>query len=643
MNETHSTGAPAIIDPKKNRRILVIDDNRAIHEDFHKIFHHNQDDPDEMDAAMSAFFGEKQEQPQLPRFEIDSAYQGQEGCELVEKSIAENRPYALAFVDVRMPPGWDGVETTAKIWQKYSDLQVVICTAYSDYSWEEMFAKLGYSDRLVILKKPFDTVEVLQLAISMTEKWRLYQEARRRLGDLEKMVQDRTAALAATNSELANANRELILATEKTLKMAESAVVASKAKGEFLANMSHEIRTPMNGVVGMVDLLLGTNLTSDQRESCKIIKSSADSLLCIINDILDFSKVEAGKLKIEKVDFDLHQTVIGAVRVLAQQAKDKGVDLTYAIDQNVGQMLVGDPTRLRQILLNLLSNAVKFTEKGRVFLEVKNFGETNGEVQLSFAVTDTGIGLSEEAQSNLFKSFSQGDVSMTRRFGGTGLGLAICRRLAEMMSGSIDLVSSPGQGSTFSLTIKLGKSTGACSPAGEALIDSSKSMTNLDSAGDSAESPALPPRDCRILLAEDNAVNQIVAVKQLKKLGYTVEIANNGLEAIEAHCRNNYQIIFMDCQMPEMDGYEATQKIRQLESEQNLTPVRIIAMTAHAMQGDAELCLAAGMDDYLSKPVDPSQLIAVLKRAKVSTAVKFADTAAVGSRDHLEELKAHVP
>jgi len=424
---------------------------------------------------------------------------------------------------------------------------------------------------------------------------------------------------------LADANRQLILATEKTRKMAEAALVASKAKGEFLANMSHEIRTPMNGVLGMVDLLLGTNMTPGQQESCKIIKASGDSLLCIINDILDFSKMEAGKMKVEKVDFDIHQTVDGAVRLLAPKAGEKGVDLTYVIDQSVGPTLVGDPTRIRQILLNFLSNAVKFTEKGKVILEVRNLAETTEEVQLRFSVTDTGIGLSEAAQKKLFQSFSQGDTSMTRRFGGTGLGLTICRKLAEMMDGSVNLVSNPGKGSTFSLTIKLGKSTGGCRPAGGTAIYRNRSIAMPDSSGNPVESPTMPAEDCRILLAEDNPVNQIVAVKQLKKLGYSVEIANNGLEAVEAHRQRNYQIIFMDCQMPQMDGYEATQKIRQMESEQNLNPVRIIAMTAHAMQGDSELCLAAGMDDYLSKPVDPNQLIAVLKRAEIPAMAKFAN------------------
>jgi signal transduction histidine kinase len=604
------------INPQSNRRILVIDDNKAIHEDFRKILLPDQGAPDDWCAADSDLFGDTNPQSRRPLFEIDSAYQGQEGFQLIEKSLAENRPYAMAFVDVRMPPGWDGVETTATIWKKYSDLQVVICTAYSDYSWEQMLQKLGYSDRLVILKKPFDCIEVLQLAILMTEKWRLYQQAQLRLSDLERMVHERTVALEATNSKLAEANHQLILATEKTQKMAEAALMANKAKGDFLANMSHEIRTSMNGVLGMADLLLGTHMTPEQHESCKIIKASADSLLCIINDILDFSKIEAGKMTVEKVDFDLLDTVTGVVKLLSPQAQAKGLDLTCDIDHGLGPALVGDPTRIRQILLNLLNNAVKFTEKGKVCLEVRRLSETHQEVQLRFAVTDTGIGLSEDDQKTLFQSFSQADTSTTRRFGGTGLGLAICRKLVEMMGGSIHVVSSPGKGSTFSFTIKLGKSRGLCPPASQTSVPGSASASMPQSSGDGAESPAIAPNDPRILLAEDNPINQIVAVKQLEKLGYTVEIANNGLDAIQAHRQRNYPIIFMDCQMPEMDGYEATKKIRQMESEQHLKPVWIVAMTANAMEGDLELCLATGMDDYIAKPVDHDKLIPVLKRAR---------------------------
>jgi signal transduction histidine kinase/ActR/RegA family two-component response regulator len=522
----------------------------------------------------------------------------------------------MAFVDVRMPPGWDGVETTAQIWKKYPDLQVVICTAYSDYSWEEMLGKLGYSDRLVILKKPFDNIEALQLAISMTEKWRLYHQAKLRLNDLEGMVHERTAQLQQanlemekTNSELATANQLLKVATDRTRKMAEGALAASRTKSEFLANMSHEIRTPLNGVVGMVNLLLDTPLSGEQHDFANTIKISADSLLGIISDILDFSKIEVGKMTFEQVNFDVREAVMNAVAVVMPRAQAKRLALTWSVDEQVPATIAGDPSRLRQILLNLIGNAVKFTEQGEVTVEVTPAGVMNGEVGLHFAVRDTGIGIPEEVQKNLFQSFTQADTSTTRRFGGTGLGLAISRKLVELMKGAIGVQSTPGKGSTFWFDLQFGRHTTPAAPAADS--------TTVPSPTSGNSSILFHPKliGVHVLFAEDNKINQIVGVKQLKKMGCAVELVSNGLEVVEAWQRNRQPVILMDCQMPEMDGYDATKKIRALEKELHLPHTHIIALTASAMQGDREFCLASGMDFYLSKPVEEAALRAVLEMA----------------------------
>jgi len=570
-----------------NRRVLVIDDNHSIHEDFRKILTLAPRTAPGLAAAEAALFGAPVTTPLLPPdFVVDSAFQGEEGLGLLAKARAEGRPYAVAFVDVRMPPGWDGVETTARIWEADPDVQIVICTAYSDYSWDEMLDKLGRSDRLVILKKPFDNIEVLQMANALTEKWRLTAESRCHLHDLERMVTERTCELEA--------------ATERANEMAAAALVASKAKSQFLANMSHEVRTPMNGIIGITGLLLGTAVTGEQREYLQMVRDSADHLLEVVNGILDFSKIEAGKMELEARPFAPRELVGDAVRGLSVQALAKGLELACHVAEDVPGRLVGDDGRLRQILLNLVGNAIKFTERGQVVVEVTQQDEGDGEVTLHAAVRDTGIGIAADRHAAIFEAFTQADGSMTRRYEGTGLGLAISSQLAALMGGRMWLESVPGEGSAFHFTVRCGR-------AGDA-----------ETCAESTERPAAAsgaaPGRLRVLIAEDNAINRRVVTTMLENAGHEVLVVANGEDAVEAVRREAPDLVLMDVQMPVMDGLEATAQIRLAERIAGRRRVPVVALTAHAVRGDRETCLRAGMDEYLSKPVRAEELLAALQR-----------------------------
>lgn len=442
---------------------------------------------------------------------------------------------------------------------------------------------------------------------------RAHEKARQAQEQLEKQV----VQVREMNKRLETQIHERERTEQQLIAAREGAESANRAKSQFLANMSHEIRTPLNGILGLTELVLDSELNVGQRQHLSRVKTSGDHLLSLINDILDFSKIEAGELKLEAQDFTVGEVLSSIAGVFETIAEEKGLKFVVEADEVGGVRAVGDAMRLRQVLFNLVGNAVKFTERGGVTLRARN-EEVGDYHELKIDVVDTGIGIPADRAEKLFQPFVQADVSHARRFGGTGLGLAISRRVMEMMGGTIQLTSVIGQGSTFSVQVALPRATSCEVP--DAKVQGQARAT---------KKPALNLEGVRILVAEDNEVNQEVVRAMLKRLGTEAVVTGNGQEAFAAFQAEAFDLVLMDCQMPVMDGFEATAAVRGLEREKG-THTPIVAMTANAMKGDQERCLLLGMDDYLSKPVSLKDLEGMVRRWTVDRKAMPEATQATG-------------
>ncbi|MBI5363202.1 MAG: response regulator [Planctomycetes bacterium] len=572
----------------ERRRILVIDDNAAIHADFIKILGAKEAPKSNLSDAKAAFFGKAPAQKTADEYEIDTASQGREALDRVRVSVADNAPYALAFVDVRMPPGWDGVETIAHLWEADPNLQCVICTAFADYSWEEMIAKLGRTDRLLILKKPFDPIEVCQIASAMIEKW---CGARREHARMEEVVKAEQAARSYAEA-VETTNRALVLARD-------SAEAALDTKAKRIQMLGRELRAPLLAILEYADLLRGVELPDGRRIGhASEIQRQGEALLHVVSDLVDLSALEAGRLTAARAPVEPFEVAERVARAFAGRAREKGLELTVVCSSPIPAVIESDGERIQQLLAHLVDNAIKFTSAGSVRIELELDPMRLEDPMLTVRVVDTGAGMTAEQQGQLFEAFTPPDASTLRERGGAGIGLVLARGLAGLLGGDLTLESMPGKGTTATVTLRTGDLSAA-----ELVQHPRAPMPSVVEAPKTVEGSTGALTGTRILLVEDVMSTQKLFAAFLESAGAEVVLAENGREALDLvqeseQATRPFDLVLMDIQMPVMDGHAATRELRARGWKRP-----IVAITAHAMTGDRERCLAAGCDDYASKPL----------------------------------------
>jgi two-component system sensor histidine kinase/response regulator len=591
-------------------RILVADDEDMLLDLYSEILSREQDPLTsgfEMDVAKGESLihdarGIGNEQSK-PLFRLTLCHQGDEAVEAVKRSLEEDQPFAMAFLDIRMPPGPDGIWTAEHIRALDPNIELVIVSGYSDVDTKEISKRIPPVQKLFYIQKPFHPQEIYQFSSALAAKWQMEGNLEKVNEELESRFQQKDSELKKSNAELQQEIKERKRAEEELLIAKENAENANKTKSEFLANMSHEIRTPMNGILGVIQLFKDTELDYEQRDLLEVMRNSSESLLDLINDILDLSKIEAGRFETETIPFNLRVTLEDIVETIALKTSEKNLETACLIESDVALFLKGDPGRLRQILINLMGNAVKFTEKGEIILRVCLEKDEEEKVVLRFEVSDTGIGIEKDYFSEIFDAFSQADGSITRDYGGTGLGLTISKQFVEMMGGKISVESQKGIGSKFVFTVRFLK---------DEQTRKEEFVGNVNKA----------VQGTRVLIVDDNKTSQLVLMTMLEFFGTRPMAVDNGIDALvklrgAAEEGEPFKIVLLDQLMPEMSG---EQTARQIKSDPLIRDSILFMLASFGNRGDVRRLNGIGVNGYLVKPIRQEQL----KKA-VLTAINHVD------------------